>query len=306
MVKQGRSMKTATHQDYQTRLLRVLAHIRAHLDEQLPLETLAEVACLSPFHFHRIFTGMLGEPVSALVRRLRLERAAWQLNTSATPIIEIALDAGYDSHEAFSRTFRQFFACSPSGFRSRQAPRPVIKSVSGIHFNPQSQPESIPLMSHPTEYELTTNIQTLSPLRVACIRKQGPYEECGPAWDKLLGLLGPEGHLGPGTQMIGIGYDDPDNTPPDQIRYDAAVTIDDDFQAFDEIQIHEIPGGRYAVTTHEGPYDQLRSVYRAIFGTWLPQSGHEVADAPCFEIYLNDPSSTDPKDLLTDIYLPLA
>lgn len=299
-------MKAATHQDYQTRLLKVLAHIRANLDEQLPLESLAAVACLSPFHFHRIFTGMLGEPVSTLVRRLRLERAAWQLNTSESPVVQVALDAGYDSHEAFSRVFRQFFSSSPSGFRNRKSPRPVIRAASGIHFSPQSQPEPINLLSPHSKYAMTTTIQTLAPLRVASIRKLGPYEECGPAWDKLLGLLGPEGHLGPGTQMIGIGYDDPDNTPPTEIRYDASVTVDEDFQPFNEITIREIKGGRYAVTTHEGPYDELKQTYRELFGTWVPQSGHELADSPCFEIYLNDPSSTDPKDLLTDIYLPLA
>ena len=299
-------MKTATRQDYQARLLKVLDHIRTHLDEALPLETLAGIACLSPFHFHRIFSGMLGESLQILVRRLRLERAAWQLNTSTAPVVQIALNAGYESHEAFTRVFRQYFDCSPSQFRLRQSPRPVIRVASGIHFSPQSSPAHFNPASPQSEYTMPTTIQTLAPLRVACIRKLGPYHECGPAWDKLTGLLGPEGHLGPGTQMIGIGYDDPDNTPPAEIRYDAAVTVADDFEAFDEITIREIAGGRYAVTTHEGPYNQLKSTYRELFGTWVPQSGHELANAPCFEIYLNDPTATDPADLLTDIYLPLA
>lgn len=299
-------MKTATQQDYQTRLLRVLAHIRAHLDEALPLATLAEIACLSPYHFHRIFSGMVGESVQSLVRRLRLERAAWQLNTTTAPIVQIALDAGYDSHEGFSRVFRENFASSPSAFRRSQSPRPVIRSASGIHFSPQSSPAQFNPASPQSEYTMPTTIQTLAPLRVACIRKIGPYEECGPVWEKLTGLLGPDGHLGPGTQMIGIGYDDPDTTPATEIRYDAAVTVTDDFEAFDKITIREIAGGRYAVTTHEGPYEQLKHTYRELFGTWVPQSGHELANAPCFEIYLNDPTATDPTDLLTDIYLPLA
>ena len=299
-------MKTATQEDYETRLVRVLAHIRTNLDEALPLAVLAQVACLSPYHFHRIFSGMIGESVQSLVRRLRLERSAWQLNTSTAPIGQIALDAGYESHEGFTRVFRENFAVSPSEFRRSQSPRPVIRAASGIHFSPQPSALHFTASLPQSEYAMPPTIQTLAPLRVACIRKLGPYHECGPAWDKLLGLLGPDGHLGPNTQMIGIGYDDPDATPPAEIRYDASVTVAADFEAFDEITIREINGGRYAVTTHEGPYDQLKQTYCELFGTWVPQSGHDLADAPCFEIHLNDPASTDPIDLLTDIYLPLA
>lgn len=300
-------MKTTTRQDYQARLLRVLNHIRENLDTNLPLADLAHVACLSPYHFHRVFSGMLGESVAALVRRLRLERAAWQLNTSDAVILDLAYGAGYESHEAFTRVFRQAFNCSPSEFRRRQSPRPVIPAASGIHFSPSSHFQAFSALHPQSEFmNLQTSIQTLAPLRVAAIRQLGPYAACGSAWDKLLGIMGPEGHLGPGTQMIGIGYDDPDHTPPEQIRYDAAVTVDEDFQAFGELTIREIPGGRYAVTTHEGPHDQLKQTYRELFGNWVPQSGHELADAPCFEVYLNDPGSTDPADLLTDIYLPLA
>ena len=69
-------MRTATLDDYKQRLLRVLVHIQEHLDESLSLDELAGLACFSPFHFHRIFTGMLGESVKEYVRRLRIERAA--------------------------------------------------------------------------------------------------------------------------------------------------------------------------------------------------------------------------------------
>ena len=69
-------MKNSTLQDYQERMLRVLVHIQQHLDEELALEALARIACFSPYHFHRIFRGMLGESLQEHVRRLRLQRAA--------------------------------------------------------------------------------------------------------------------------------------------------------------------------------------------------------------------------------------
>ena len=89
-------MKTTTATDYQERILRALLYIQAHLDEPLELDALARAACFSPFHFHRVFRAMVGEPVHEHVRRLRLERAAVTLRQQpGRPVIEIALAAGY-------------------------------------------------------------------------------------------------------------------------------------------------------------------------------------------------------------------
>ena len=78
-------MRAVTLQDYKRRMLRVLVHIQEHLDDALALEHLASVACFSPYHFHRIFKGMVGETLQEHIRRLRLERAASQLKLSANP-----------------------------------------------------------------------------------------------------------------------------------------------------------------------------------------------------------------------------
>ena len=110
-------MRTVTLQDYKRRMLRVLVHIQQHLDEQLALEELAGLACFSPCHFHRVFKGMVGESVKEHIRRLRLERAASHLKLSAAPVTHIAFDAGYESHEGFTRSFRAAFGLSPTQFR---------------------------------------------------------------------------------------------------------------------------------------------------------------------------------------------
>jgi DNA gyrase inhibitor GyrI len=72
------------------------------------------------------------------------------------------------------------------------------------------------------------------------------------------------------------------------------------------LRVLVIPGGDYAVTTHFGPYQKLGETYAKLLGQWLPRSGRELRSTPCFEVYLNDPQSTEPEDLLTDIYAPLA
>jgi AraC family transcriptional regulator len=95
----------------------VMKYIRQHIHEPLDRETLAAVAGFSIPHFHRVFTAHVGESAISYVRRLRLERAARKLRMGAVDITEVALAAGYDSHAAFSKAFKQQFGLSPSEFR---------------------------------------------------------------------------------------------------------------------------------------------------------------------------------------------
>jgi len=148
-------------------------------------------------------------------------------------------------------------------------------------------------------------IEHRNPIRVAFMRHVGPYDEVGETRDRLMPLLGKEGLLGGDTHFIGICHDDPDVTPKDKIRYDACVSVDKSFQPWGEIGVQTIWGGDYAVTTHFGSYNGLGETYTRLLGQWAPRSGRELGTNPCFEIYLNDPQSTEPEDLLTDIYAPL-
>ena len=95
----------------------VMRYIREHISEPLDRETLAAVAGFSVPHFHRVFTAHVGESAIGYVRRLRLERAARKLRMGAVDITEVALAAGYDTHAAFSKAFKQQFGLSPSEFR---------------------------------------------------------------------------------------------------------------------------------------------------------------------------------------------
>ena len=103
--------------DYSEPIAEVMQYIRAHICEPLSREVLADVAGFSVPHFHRIFTAQVGESAVSYVRRLRLERAGWKLRMGAVDITEVALAAGYDSHAAFSKAFKQQYGLSPSEFR---------------------------------------------------------------------------------------------------------------------------------------------------------------------------------------------
>ena len=104
-------------EEYSECIADVMLYIRTHIHEPLNRETLAEVAGFSVPHFHRVFTAQVGESAVSYVRRLRMERAGRKLRMGAVDITEVALAAGYDSHAAFGKAFKQQFGLSPSEFR---------------------------------------------------------------------------------------------------------------------------------------------------------------------------------------------
>jgi AraC family transcriptional regulator len=289
-------MRTATLEDYKQRILRVMLHVQEHLDEPLDLTALAAVAAFSPCHFHRIFRGMVGESVDGYVRRLRLERAASALKTTDRPILDLALEAGYSTHEAFTRAFRDSLGNSPSGFRrAHGGDREPPAEADRTELDPRQ----------PDDPALEVTILSIDPLRVAFSRHIGPYDECGPTWDRLLTWAGSHGLVGAGTRFIGVCHDDPGITPAHRVRYDACITIDREVEPAGEFGIQTIASGPYAVTTHHGPYGELDRTYVRLVGQWAPRSGRALRSLPCVEIYLNSPESTEPEDLLTDVLLPL-
>ena len=166
-------MKTTTQRDYQERILRVLVHIQTHLDHFLDLEALASLAHFSPCHFHRVFRGMVGEPVMEHVRRLRLERAAHLLKTTAGPITQIAFDSGYETHEAFTRAFRAMFEASPTEFRQLHGRVSVRSVLSGVHYTPDGTVDAFqPLQSQADG--LDVRVEQLKVGRGAFMRHTGP------------------------------------------------------------------------------------------------------------------------------------
>lgn len=124
-------------QYYVDAITRVLEYIQAHLDEELTPSMLAREACFSQHHFHRVFRVVVGESVMDHIRRLRLERAAYQLKADGgSSVGRIALDAGYGAQEAFTRIFNAYFGMSPKAFR-RSSGSHVIPASCGVHFGPK-------------------------------------------------------------------------------------------------------------------------------------------------------------------------
>lgn len=279
--------RQATWDDYQLRVGRAIQHLEQHLDDDLSLPELADVASFSPFHFHRIFRALTGEGVAERVRRLRLERAAARLRNTSRSILEIALEAGYQAHESFTRAFEATFQTSPSHYRTeRSALAPSIAPG-----NPA---------------ETAARMERIGPLCVIRLRHAGPYGDVGQTFKRLAAWVGSHGLFGPWTQGLGISYDDPEVTPPEHLRYDAAFTAPRAVQGEGEIQGLELPARDYATAIHKGPYTGLALAYASLIRWWLRHGDGEISDAPALEFYLNQPGHTPPESLLTKICLAIA
>jgi AraC family transcriptional regulator len=282
--------RLTTRSDYAMRLERVFRWLADHMDDTLDLAQLADVAAMSPYHFHRIYHAIQGETAAETVRRLRLHRAAVELITGELPVPRIARRAGYGSQEAFTRAFKAAYGVPPARYRASFVPSLISTRAEDA-------------MDTTMTYQAT--IRETPALRVAALAHHGDYINIGSTFERLMAMAGGQDLLGPWTRSFGIYYDDPASTPRDALRADACVTLPDGTLPGGELQLREIRGGGYAVTLHVGPYAELHFPYTWLYGTWLPKSGEEAAHAPSVEEYLNDARVVPPSELRTEIWLPL-
>jgi AraC family transcriptional regulator len=299
-------MKPTTHSFYTDAVQRVIEHIVSHLDEALALEELAGQACLSPFHFHRVFRGMVSETPVELGRRLRLERAAWRLLRTDSPVTAIAFDAGYETHEAFTRAFRASYAESPSVFRRRPHARIELAAPNGVHFRADGGVQRFTPRDSGGR-TMKVEIRKFPALRVGTVRHIGPYIQINEAFARLGELAAPAQLFEqPGAMMVALFHDDPDTTPADQLRSDAAVVVRDGMPLPAGLTEQRIQAGDYASTTHVGPYEQLGDTWARFMGEWLPATGRRIGDGVSYEVYHNTPQDTPKEQLRTEIRIPLA
>ncbi len=280
--------KRITQASYRDRLNRVVDHVHAHLDEELSFDQMAEIACLSPYHWSRIYAAMQGETIAASIRRLRLQRAADRLANGDLAIDDIARKAGYSSAEAFGRAFKDMFELAPAMYRA-----------NGSHAAFKRAEANAAASSFPVE------VVMLEPRRCTGIDHIGSYMQIDHAMGRLFGELAAGNAVPAQLQMIGVFFDDPDLGPEGELRSRACLPVEAGVAIAAPMMEMVLRGGPYARLSYQGPYADMRGAYRWLLGTWLPGSGYEPADAPIFEAYLNDPREVPQSQLRTDIHLPL-
>lgn len=220
------------------------------------------------------------------LRRLRLERAARQLRRTEARVLDVALGAGYGSHEAFTRAFAAHFGAGPDQWRRDPGPRlcalPEARAPLG-----------------------TAEIRRPGAFHFAYVRHRGSYEQVPEAWRGLWAQRAADGLPEP-VQMVGRYWDDPDITPPDRHRYDVGWRVPEDAPVPAGYDAERVGDGAWAVMVHVGSYETLSETYLDLVGRWLPAEGRLPSEGPCIEVYLNDPREVPTEALRTEVWAPLA
>ncbi len=279
---------------YAKRFNKVFEYIEKHLDGDLSVERLSLVAHFSKYHFHRQFAVYTGLSVFKYVQLLRLRRASKRLALRpAERILDISLDAGFESPEAFSRAFKRVFGQTPSAFRRK--PQWHVWIACFVHpFLPRSLIMNVKIVDFPE-----TNI--------AALEHQGAPGHVNATvqtfkdWRRQSGLSPVERN-----RTFGIPYNNPDTTPPEQFRFDICGEVTSPVPGNEQGVVNKvIPGGRCAVVRHSGSPDQLNETIYPLYRDWLPNSGEEPRDFPIFFHYLSVFPETPDHAWQTDVYLPL-
>ncbi|MBP1882100.1 AraC family transcriptional regulator [Sinorhizobium mexicanum] len=273
---------------YERRLHRVSAYIYAHLDEELDLDRLSEIACMSPHHWHRVYRAVHGETLAATVKRLRLQQAAADLVQTSLSVEAIARRSGYPNVQSFNRTFKALYRLPPARYRNEGSHKAF---------------ETTLIEGNPDMYDVT--LREVDTLALVGVAHTGSYMAIGQAFETLYGTLFSRNLFRPGMDMIGIYLDDPELVDTDKLRSFACVTTHGEFPVEAPLTPQSIEGGHYAVLRHKGPYADMPKAYQWLYATWLPQSGRAIRDSVMFEKYLNNPREVAPTELITEIFLPL-
>ena len=279
--------------DYIERTNLAIDHIVRNLDQPLRLEDVAQVAAFSPFHFHRIFQGLLGETLNQFVKRQRLERALRLMSHAPSrSLTDIALDCGFSSSSDFSRSFKARYGVPPSVFdlqtyRSENRER-LSQSVS--EYDASVRLQRLPVGANPDGFE--AKVRALPARTVAYLRVLEPFhpERVPNAYKKLMAWAEEHGVID--GQWMGYMWEDPTLVDLKDCRYDVALVLPEDRQDlvpdgdigryhFAPMQVAEIP--------ISGDIELEQRALDWIYDTWLPTSGYEPDDQPAFEAWIGRP-----------------
>ena len=251
---------------------KALWYVESHLAGPLTLDEISEVAGVSRFHLVRAFAAATGFSVMRYVRARRLTVAARALAAGAPDILHVALDAGYGSHEAFTRAFRDHFGVTPEAVRATTC-LDELELQEPILMDSTAFDKIAPARFETGKAMLVAGVGE----RIHCDNGAGIPGQ----WHRFHQTIG---NVPARVSNVAYGVccngDDAGN-----FDYIAGVEVADFSDLPREFSRVRIPAQKYAVFTHGDHISTIRRTINTIWNQWLPASGHEVADAPNFERY---------------------
>lgn len=293
--------KHTTLAEYRRRIEQAMAFIIEHLDQPVNLESIAAASHFSPYHFHRIFHGMVGETVNDFVQRKKMERAAHRLLcTPELSITDIAMRGGFSSGANFAKAFKLYFGVSPSQLRD---PHSRHDGKIGKLYSKYGKAFSIRDLYSQTvtntqvftadqlkEIMMNVRIETLPQKTIAYLTAPKGYEldAIFETWDTINGWADSNNIQDYAARRYAICHDNPMITPTEKCRYDAGIQIGESMTVNSPYKKSLIPAGKYAVAYYKGEGDKVSHFYMELYSAWFPNSGYEPDHYPPIAHYLND------------------
>ncbi len=313
--------------EYVARINRVLDYIEKNLNQSFSLEEIATVANFSPYHFHRIFRFMVGEPLNQFISRIRMEKAAGLLIAAPNKsITEIMYEVGIQDASSFARLFKKHMKMSATEWRKkahskigqqdrkitqelRKARQALEETSCYITSDVINQKWSVTMKS---ENQLTTNvtIKEVPEMTVAYVRFIGPYagnsELFKGMFEKIFKWAGARGLINfPETKCMTVYHDDPNITEEEKLRTSVCLSVPEDTEVGGEVGKMKIPGGKYAFANFRLDETQFAQAWNMVCKEWLPESGYVPDDRPTFELYNNNVNEDPEHKFDVDIVIPV-
>lgn len=276
------------------------------MDQPLPLERVAQVAGFSPFHFHRVFSALVGETLNQFVKRLRLERALKLMSQGKnSSLTEVAFACGFASSSDFSRSFKQRYGAPPSAFevetfraQRREEWTAAIEDSDARHLL-----KGLPPGENPDGFEV--ELRRLPARRVVYLRVHDPYrpDVVANAAAKLVAWAEERG-LADG-QWLGYMWDDPEIVERAKCRYDVGLVVAD-AEPDGDMGSLKFPAMQVAELVLRGGIDLEMRAIDWLFRTWLPSSGFVPTEQPSFEAWIGKPFEHGMEHFELRVHLPVA
>ncbi|MEK3792839.1 AraC family transcriptional regulator [Paenibacillus sp. FSL R7-0204] len=277
-----------------------LFYIEEHLDDEIDMKVAAGFALCSEYHFTRMFSFLAGIPLSEYIRRRRLTLAAFKLQGSQHRIIDVALEYGYTSPDAFTKAFQQLHGVTPSEARTAGTP---LKAFPRMTFQ----------LTIRGGNEMNYRIEEKEAFRIVGLKKRvaiqfsGVNPEIAAMWQSLsmemIGELKGLSNIIP-AGMISASVNFPEGRMDERGELDHYIGVATTLEAPLSYAKLEVPASTWAVFEAVGPFpDTLQNIWGRIYSEWFPSSNYEQVEGP--ELLWNESKDTSSPTFKSEIWIPV-
>ncbi len=301
------------HKEYIYRINKAVVYIEEHISEPIDLGLLAQEACYSPFHFHRIFCALVKETPKQFINRLRLERIASKiLKDSEVCLSDLSIHYGFQNLSSFSRAFKKHFGISATELGNLN-----LDSFSKIRkIDSKNGKAGVSIEEYFCSVEQIKNWMTMNAkieikmmpeIHLASMRHVGAFDQIGLVYGKLFQWAGPKGLLAnPNLKTATVYHDDPSVTDIEKLRQSACITVENPIQAEGEILPYTLKEGKYAVGRFEITDQEFEKAWNSMC-VWVEENGYEEEElnGNYYELYHNNHMEHPERKFILDICIPV-